>query len=38
MALKAVRSQRPDLRHLAFGDLFLTDVRASRERLLNQLG
>jgi uncharacterized protein (TIGR00290 family) len=38
MALKVVRSQRPDLRHLAFGDLFLSDVRAYRERLLNQLG
>jgi uncharacterized protein (TIGR00290 family) len=37
-ALKVLRSQRPDLRHLAFGDLFLTDVRAYRERLLNQLG
>jgi uncharacterized protein (TIGR00290 family) len=37
-ALDGMRSQRPDLRHLAFGDLFLTDVRAYRERLLNQLG
>ena len=33
-----MRSQRPDLRHLAFGDLFLTDVRTYRERLLNQVG
>jgi uncharacterized protein (TIGR00290 family) len=37
-ALDVVRSQRPDLQHLAFGDLFLTEVRAYRERLLNQLG
>ena len=37
-ALNSLRLMHPDLRHLAFGDLFLTDVRAYRERLLNQLG
>ncbi len=37
-ALDGMRSRRPDLRHLAFGDLFLTDVRTYRERLLNQVG
>lgn len=37
-ALDLLRLQHPELRHLAFGDLFLTDVRAYRERLLNQLG
>lgn len=36
--LTALRRQMPDVRHLAFGDLFLTDVRAYRERLLSQLG
>jgi uncharacterized protein (TIGR00290 family) len=29
---------RPDLHHLAFGDLFLTEVRAYRESLLSRLG
>ena len=38
LALKMVRSQWPDLQHLAFGDLFLTEVRAYRERLLDRLG
>jgi uncharacterized protein (TIGR00290 family) len=38
LALKMVRSQWPEIQHLAFGDLFLTDVRAYRERLLNRLG
>jgi uncharacterized protein (TIGR00290 family) len=38
LALKMVRSQWPDLQHLAFGDLFLTEVRAYRERLLERLG
>jgi len=33
-ALAGLRRQRPSLRHLAFGDLFLADVRAYRERLL----
>ena len=37
-ALDILRLQHPELRHLAFGDLFLSDVRAYRERLLNQLG
>ena len=37
-ALDVVHLQRPDLCHLAFGDLFLTDVRAYRERLLSRLG
>ncbi|MEO8090348.1 MAG: ATP-binding protein [Gemmatimonadales bacterium] len=37
-ALSAVRRQRPDVRHLAFGDLFLTEVRTYRERLLPPLG
>ena len=33
-ALAASRKLRSDLRHVAFGDLFLQDVRAYRERLL----
>lgn len=33
-ALARARERFPDVRHLAFGDLFLTDVRAYRERLL----
>jgi uncharacterized protein (TIGR00290 family) len=37
-ALAALQHQRPDVRHLAFGDLFLTDVRAYRERMLEPLG
>ena len=37
-ALKILRRQRPDVSHLAFGDLFLADVRAYRERLLERLG
>jgi uncharacterized protein (TIGR00290 family) len=32
--LSAVRSSHPDCRHVAFGDLFLEDVRQYRERLL----
>lgn len=36
-ALEILRRQHPTLRHLAFGDLFLTDVRAYRERLLAPL-
>jgi uncharacterized protein (TIGR00290 family) len=37
-ALDVLRLMRPDVRHLAFGDLFLADVRAYRERLLGALG
>ena len=33
-ALARIRSQLPDVTHVAFGDLFLEDVRAYRERLL----
>src|SRR5918994_7187066 len=29
-ALETVRGQEPEVRHLAFGDLFLVDVRAYR--------
>lgn len=37
-ALEVLRQQRPDVSHLAFGDLFLADVRAYRESLLERLG
>jgi len=37
-ALETLRRERPDVSHLAFGDLFLADVRAYRERLLARLG
>ncbi len=37
-ALAILRQERPDVRHLAFGDLFLADVRAYRERMLSPLG
>jgi uncharacterized protein (TIGR00290 family) len=37
-ALEVLRVQRRGVRHLAFGDLFLTDVRDYRERLLERLG
>ena len=37
-ALEILRRRRPDVSHLAFGDLFLADVRAYRERLLERLG
>lgn len=37
-ALAILRQQEPDVRHLAFGDLFLTEVRAYRERMLPPLG
>lgn len=37
-ALTAVRYEQPDVRHIAFGDLFLADVRAYRERVLLPLG
>jgi uncharacterized protein (TIGR00290 family) len=36
-ALEVLREARPGLRHIAFGDLFLADVRAYRERLLGGL-
>jgi uncharacterized protein (TIGR00290 family) len=36
--LAAFRKQRSDVRHIAFGDLFLADVRAYRERVLPPLG
>ena len=36
-ALAGLRGRHPGLRHLAFGDLFLADVRAYRERLLASL-
>ena len=38
VALAELRRTRDDIRHLAFGDLFLTDVRTYRERLLERLG
>ena len=37
-ALEILRRQCPDVSHLAFGDLFLADVRAYRESLLQRLG
>lgn len=37
-ALGVLRRKYPDLRHLAFGDLFLEEVRAYRESLLPRLG
>jgi uncharacterized protein (TIGR00290 family) len=37
-ALTELRRQYPDLHHLAFGDLFLEDVRSYRERILPPLG
>jgi uncharacterized protein (TIGR00290 family) len=37
-ALAELRRRHPDLRHLAFGDLFLEEVRAYRERFLPPLG
>ena len=33
-ALREMRARRPDVRHVAFGDLFLEDVRRYRETLL----
>jgi len=33
-ALEEIRRSRPQVSHIAFGDLFLEDVRAYRERLL----
>jgi uncharacterized protein (TIGR00290 family) len=37
-ALDVLRQTRPGLRRIAFGDLFLADVREYRERLLGGLG
>jgi uncharacterized protein (TIGR00290 family) len=37
-ALEGIRRDRPDVAHIAFGDLFLEDVRAYRERLLDGSG
>lgn len=37
-SLEELRRRRPGIRHLAFGDLFLTEVREYRERLLAPLG
>ena len=37
-ALDATRTLRPDVRHVAFGDLFLEDVRRYRETLLAGTG
>jgi uncharacterized protein (TIGR00290 family) len=37
-ALAAFGHERPDVRHIAFGDLFLADVRAYRERVLPPIG
>ncbi len=37
-ALGQIRSRMPEVAHIAFGDLFLEDVRAYRERLLTGTG
>jgi uncharacterized protein (TIGR00290 family) len=37
-ALVRVRAEHPDVRRIAFGDLYLADVRAYRERLLLETG
>lgn len=37
-ALRAIRRDLPDVSHIAFGDLFLEDVRLYRERLLADTG
>ena len=37
-ALDKIKSDRPDVGHVAFGDLFLEDVRAYRESLLANTG
>ena len=37
-ALQAARERDPDVADIAFGDLYLTDVRAYREALLARLG
>jgi uncharacterized protein (TIGR00290 family) len=36
--LTQLRRRMPDVQHLAFGDLFLSEVRAYRERVLPQFG
>ena len=38
LALRTAQERWPGLRHIGFGDLFLTDVRAYREALLGSLG
>ncbi len=38
LALRTAQERWPGLRHISFGDLFLTDVRAYREALLGSLG
>lgn len=38
IALEMLREQHPDVSHIAFGDLFLAEVRAYRESLLKRLG
>jgi uncharacterized protein (TIGR00290 family) len=38
LALRRAQARWPGVRHIAFGDLFLTDVRAYREALLGSLG
>jgi uncharacterized protein (TIGR00290 family) len=38
LALRTAGARWPGLRHIAFGDLFLADVRAYREALLGSLG
>jgi uncharacterized protein (TIGR00290 family) len=37
-ALRTAQHQWPGVRHIGFGDLFLTDVRAYREALLGSIG
>ncbi len=37
-AISRIKNQRPDVAHVAFGDLFLEDVRAYRENLLANTG
>ena len=37
-ALGCIRAELPEVTHIAFGDLFLEDVRAYRERLLTGTG
>ena len=37
-ALERLREQHPEVRHIAFGDLFLEDVRRYREERLQPLG
>jgi uncharacterized protein (TIGR00290 family) len=37
-ALSRIRAEMPEVSHIAFGDLFLEDVRAYRERLLAGTG